>query len=130
MRFSSETKRTLHPQVGLIPHFLWESHDGFNHELPDNILALMQAESADIINQIQRHKIRPYENRGRRCAWLAVALSHPDLNAEYLHQIGCELGMSDNGLFNASAYYGHLEVLRYLEEKSPARFQEIMAAEV
>ncbi len=162
MKFKSKAERMAHPQARLIPESLWNNPLFFDRDLPDYLISLMQEADESIItaySQAERF-INYYK---RKCAWLAIALSHPNLSIQTLQQLG---GLPDNTVFSLAAAWGnkvffetlandyliqnqlqdmiavdnylvfrvaaengHLEVLRYLEDKAPAQLQAMIAAD-
>ncbi len=109
MKFLSETERMEHLQARLIPHTLWIQL--FHKTLSNAQLALMQATDADLMSQSKLisllEPIARYSWIDTKCAWLAIALTHPCINDEVLQDVATQLKLPANELLNLAIIFGN-----------------------
>ncbi len=105
-----------HAQAKLIPQTLWEKF--FINELPDYLIPLMQEKDNDLFQILTDDlEVVSFSKKKKICIWLGIALSHPELNSESLHNIGDILGMSDKLMFDAAVYWGNKNYFKDLITK-------------
>ncbi|WP_133130802.1 ankyrin repeat domain-containing protein [Legionella yabuuchiae] len=103
-----------HPQAKLIPPSLWKDYFLFNEELPDSIAILMQASKEDLTAQILATAPEFELNQEQECAWLALALSHPELSCDSLREISRSFRIDDERLFKIAVAWGNVDFFESL----------------
>ncbi|OGV45002.1 MAG: hypothetical protein A3F46_02365, partial [Legionellales bacterium RIFCSPHIGHO2_12_FULL_42_9] len=130
MRFNTGTERMAHPQARLIPWALWKSSNLFYHTLHDAILPLMQANDVDLINLLEQSPSLLQSSQLKKCAWLAIAFSHPDLSNETLAFLGIKLAIKQNDLFDVALKWGKAHFLNHVfTNYSDNELQAMIAAD-
>lgn len=112
----NQVQRKNHPQAKLIPDSMWFDAELFDGRLSNELIALMEASEATLLSQVRGALSRIYTAKERQCAWLAIALSHPDMAWEKLKDFAFMLRMSHVQLFNTAALVGNLSILQSLAE--------------
>src|SRR5437016_6541469 len=96
--FKTHEERMQHPQAKLIPESMWDNFSLFSRSLNEAILELMKV-SNEKLSTLLTNLLAKLNGRGlKESAWLAIALSHPDLELSRLRMIANQLNYNDHEL--------------------------------
>lgn len=108
MKFNTESERKAHPKVRLIPLDVWIEYFGYDKELPDALINLMQAtDEPTFLTQLDTFHCSS-EDIIRIRDYLALVFSHHNLSLVGFQTIKAKLGMSDFSELVCAAIWGNL----------------------
>ncbi len=104
-----ETKGSIMPDLSerehleqLIPSLFWNDGRIFKQNLSLELITLMKANDNELDLALEPFNIKSLDKNAKKRIWISFAVSHPHLTSEQLHQIGKQLELSANDLFQIS----------------------------
>lgn len=110
-KFKNDSQRMKHAKAKLIPKSMWFDSELFGECLDDKVLSLMKAKEASLIQQLE--KLLPKLNNQwlKKQAWLAIALSHPNIELLTFQHIGKLFKFDEQRLFSLFIILGNMTLL-------------------
>lgn len=110
-KFKTYTERMNHRQGKLIPESIWIDNDLFGESLNDTVLSLMKTKEEHLIDKLNESIIKLNNSWLKKQAWLAIALSHPNLNLLTLKKIATLLEFNNQQLFSLLTILGNIKLV-------------------
>lgn len=119
-RFSTPEERMKHPQGKLIPSSMWNDNELFGENLDDTVLYLMKVPTEELLSRLEQSATKLNDPWLKKQAWLAIALSHPDVALTTLQDMAQKLNIDDYGLFSLIVILGNISFFDELVKQYPA----------
>ncbi|OYV56353.1 MAG: hypothetical protein B7X00_00230, partial [Legionella sp. 21-45-4] len=129
LKFKTEEARMQHPQASLIPTSMWNSYNLFKESLHEALLELMVASDVELDTVLSNSLAKVRANRLTSLAWLAIALSHPELEFSRLQEIAKQLNLDNTRLFHLLTTLGNSDYLIHFMEEQQDQIQAMIAAD-
>ena len=108
-----------HPQARFIPETLWHDPDLFESNLDERLIPLMQVHVDELACCLSQLSIKLNTINLQESAFLAIALSHPEIKFETLEELAKILKFTEKDFFKLLVLFGDLYLLRDFEKKKP-----------
>ncbi|CZH56948.1 Uncharacterised protein [Legionella pneumophila] len=128
-KFKTDEERMKHPQAKLIPSSMWNDNELFCETLNDTVLSLMKVTEKDLMYRLTNAIPKLNNLWLKKQAWLAIALSHPNLELSMLEQVAKLLGLEDSKIFSLLAILGKVHLLaEFVKRHAQSHILELIAS--